>query len=237
MQTELPGMGTIAVGSVAVAVLGLFALACSSGSLADGPGVGGAGGSGVGGTGVSGTGVGGTSVGGTGVGGAAGTGLQLPSCVVDLLASCAPQGACTSAANDAGMVSDVCFASGVHVAVTNVVRNCGGPWTMTVTKADGSPCYTFEWYVDIGMACEGIVNTWKDATGATVATGVENPYSTPSASITCTASGEVQSCTDRTILGGTPQAPCCGVTNFGTARCTAPFAPSDCTKGACVATN
>jgi hypothetical protein len=220
---------TIAAVSVAV-MLALGALACTEGSLGNGnpnPATGGS---------TGGTSVGGTGVGGTGVGGTAGDPtIQLPGCVVDLLAQCAPQGPCTSATNDAGLVSDVCFASGVHASPTSVASSdtCGGISIMNVTKADGSPCYTFEAYADINMRCEGIVYTWKDASGAIVATGLDNPYSEPKLSINCWSTGEGRSCTRS--LSGSPS--CCYVTNFGSGWCTPPTGPGECVRGACSPTN
>jgi hypothetical protein len=229
------------MGLIALAVVvGRAGLGCSNGLLVDGAGVGGAGGSGVGGTGVGGTSAGGTGVGGTGVGGnSGGSGLQVPGCLVDLLASCAPQGTCTSGATDANMVSPVCFASGVRAALSHgqSADSCGGTTQVVdVTKADGSPCYSFEWYGALSQGCEGFRYTWKDASGAIVATGTQNYYAVPTLSITCAANGEAQSCTDRPVTG--PSDPCCAVGDFGAAGCTRPASAGvECPRGACEATN
>ena len=87
------------VSAMLAIVLGMSGQACSKGSLSDGPGVGGAGG--------------------TGAGGTAGGGDLHLDCVSSLFALCPLQGACASAMRDAGEVTDVCFASGGHVVVTN----------------------------------------------------------------------------------------------------------------------
>ena len=219
------------IGLVAVSVMGVFAAACSGGSLGDGPGTGGTGGTGTAGTRVDGTGVGGTSAGGTGGGGTGGVGdLQLPGCVASVVASCAPTGTCTTGFNDAGSTASYCFASGAHVALTTVASSldCGGLITVaSYTKPDGSPCFSFESYVDIGMRCEGVRYTWKDAGGAVIATGLRNPYSTPTLTISCAGAAPSQAC-DSGALGGPPN-DCCNITELGLPTCSYPF----CDPGAC----
>jgi len=204
--------------------VGVFAGACSGGSLRNGSGTGG---SGTGTTGVGGTGAGGTGVGGTGAGGLGGVGdLQLPGCVASRLAACAPEGTCTTGSNDAGSTASFCFASGTHVALTNVASalDCSGFITIaSFTKPDGSPCLSFESYVDQTMACEGTRYTWKDPGGAVIATGLRNPHNAPTLTISCAGAAEAQTC-DSGALGGPPN-DCCNITNLGLPTCSYPYCP------------
>jgi hypothetical protein len=217
------------VSVVLAVVLCVSALACSNGSGGNGPGVGGGGS--TGGTGVGGTGIGGTGVGGTGAGGD----LQLPGCVSSVVASCPLQGACASAMRDAGEVTDVCFASGTHVVVTNRpgANSCGSFVTVaSVTKPDGSPCFSFESYIDPTMACEGIRYTWKNTAGQVIANGFRNPFSAPTLSIACATSSETHSCDNGALTGG-PSNDCCDITGLGVPTCSYP----QCTLGGCAAPN
>jgi hypothetical protein len=225
VQNQLPGMGTRTMG-LGAAVLAVFVAACSSGSLGDGPGAGGGGGGGTGGTSTGGTGLGGSGSGGD---------LQLPGCVASVVASCQPEGACTTGTNDAGETSSVCFAGEVKAVVTNVASalDCGGFITRaTYTKPDGSPCFSFESYVDIGMACEGIRYTWKDAGGVVIATGLRNPYNTPTLTISCAGTAEGQACDSGAISGG-PSNGCCNITGLGLPTCSYP----QCVPGNCPVNN
>jgi hypothetical protein len=95
-----------------------------------------------------------------------------------------------------------------------------------VTKADGSPCYTFETYVSNGTACESIIYTWKDPSGQVIASGA-NGFSNLT-TITCAATGESANC--QGPQGLPPSGGCCGVTGFGTAACSDGVA---CSSGAC----
>ena len=178
-------------------------------------------------------GTGGGTAGGTGGGNAGGTGgtpaLLLP-CLTNLLASCEPQGACTSS-SDAGVTAAICFESGVRVTYSKVSKTgaCAGFSNVTVvTKADGSPCYSFESYFDSGMACEGERYTWRDAAGQLVASGVRNPYDNPSTRVLCTG-GVASTCHNPAPLGAST--PCCGITNLGTSQCM--YASQQCTAGSC----
>ena len=94
-----------------------------------------------------------------GDGGITPTPLALPDCLSALLSSCGLATPCVYARNDAGGISNYCFAAGATDAgggaratitsvpsATNGTGECGNvPFTLaTVTKADGSPCYSFE---------------------------------------------------------------------------------------------
>jgi hypothetical protein len=143
-----------------------------------------------------------------------------------VVASCAPAAACTTGLNDAGSTASFCFAGGVHVALTNVASSldCGGFVTIaSFTRSDGSPCFSFESYVDIGMACEGTRYTWKNAAGAVIATGLRNPYNVPTLAISCAGTAEEQTC-DSGALGGPPN-DCCNIANLGLPTCSYPYCP------------
>ena len=95
-------------------------------------------------------------------------------------------------------------------------RSSGGTTGVTrVTKADGSPCYSFESHADPDMACTGFRFTWKDASGQVVATGTFNPDVVPNTTVTCAGTGEVLSC-NRNIPDGGPPPLCVGISDFGT---------------------
>jgi hypothetical protein len=206
------------------ALFAVLTLACTGGSLVDpGAGTGGSAGGTTGGGGRGGAEPGGRSGGGPGgrpgTGGAGGGALLLPDCVTSLLASCPPEGTCVIGVADAGTLSDVCFASGVHASFTSVSNgtSCrGGSTRVTqVTKSDGSPCYSFESYADPDMACTGFRFTWKDASGQMVATGTFNPDTIPNTMVTCAGTGEALSC-NRNIPDGGPPPLCVGISDFGT---------------------
>jgi hypothetical protein len=234
-----------------VAAMGAAALACSSravnrdagssGTAGSGTGMGGTsrggttgnGGAGATGTGGNVAGSSGAGTGGAGGGNAGGTGgtpaMILPDCVTNLLASCEPQGACTSS-SDAGVTAAICFASGVRVTYSQGPQTgCASFSNVTVvTKADGSPCYSFESYRDSGMACERDVYIWRDAAGQLVAMGVWHPHNNPSTRVSC--SGGVESTCNGPATFGVSN-PCCGITNLGTSQCM--YASQQCTAGSC----
>jgi hypothetical protein len=179
-------------GALPLAILALG----SCGTKGVSPGVDGGGGSGgVGGGGVGSGGVGGHSTGAGGLAGGntidAGGGsggksygpLQLPTCLVDLLAQCPTNGACVPCPADAGSPQDsgvdgsapppdVCYPSGVRVSYTGRAPTYGGTDSSTLTaqvkKANGALCYTletFSWY-----GGESVEYTWKDVASNTVVT-------------------------------------------------------------------
>jgi hypothetical protein len=107
--------------------------------------------------------------GGAGSGGASGFGL--PGCLRELLASCGAEGACRVQHGQSGAVDRrYCFDSGAR-AELEPPANCSGlsRSELRVAKADGSPCYTVEGM--LGTACEFGEYTFRNAAGATVATG------------------------------------------------------------------
>ena len=168
-----------------------------------------------------------------GAGGAEANGpLQLPTCVAELMASCSIEGACTTAATDASLPTDVCFASGAH-ATFSEVRDSRGPVTiLRVTNADGSPCYTFERYLVSG---EATGYAWKNAVGGLVAEGRSDFYAVPSMSIHCSVGDESRSCNDMPLQGKTSL--CCGVNDLGTVYCPPRVGTGACVLGACSAAN
>ena len=220
------------------AALGMLSLACSSdGNRGAGAGTGGT--VGTGGVG------GGAGTGGTvGTGGAARAGsavwpapvslaptrrsLALPGCLKDLLAACAPQGTCVATPADAAG-SAFCFASGVRVTLTyrpiSTLCNDSSVDVVTVSKPDGTPCYSYETYIDQGLGCEHSTHTWKDAAGNVVATGRRSLVFGNSVGITCMASGERTACEGRDD--------CCNVSQFGGATCAVGVPPVACTQGSC----
>lgn len=180
----------------------VLALGCGSGtsSAPDATGAAGAdaaaGSTGAAGMGGAGTGGGGAGTGGAGTGGGgAGTGGgAAPSCLRDLFAACATDGACVFQLGDAGASSrQVCYASGVKARTTGASCSSTPPDSSmtTVTKPDGSLCYTVETQLIYGHACEGGASTWKDAAGTVVATAAISSGlgNTSSVTVTCSSGG------------------------------------------------
>ena len=200
------------------AALGLVSVACSSSTL---------GGAGTGGTGGVLTGQGGAMGGQDG-----GAALELPSCLRDLLAPCAPQGACVAPATPVGW-GDSCFDSGVRTSASLMPSPglCGDTtFVMKVNKPDGTLCYTFESFQD--EACQFRWLSWKDAAGNPIAQGVSGADPDWEVSIVCNTSRETVVC------GGPPpiQYPvpgCCNVTQFGNAECAGGVHMSACASGTC----
>jgi hypothetical protein len=150
------------------------------------------------------------SAGADGSGGADG-GLPVmpPPCLRALFAGCPTDVACTVGASDAGAdagdaapASDggdagavssapICYASGAKTRTAGTACTSGNDGAVTtVSKADGSLCYTFEQLIFQSHACEGGLVTWKDAAGATVATASFGYGIGTSVTVTCTASGQ-----------------------------------------------
>jgi hypothetical protein len=201
------------------------ALAGGAGNLGGGGALGGGGGGGIGG-GQSG-GAGGINVG----------PLRLPSCVSNLLSAC-PFSSCVYSARDGGQET-FCFGAsagadgGVRATLTSLSTafNCSTPTLLAVTKADGSPCYSFEDDEPTSLDCSGHTWTWKDASGQVVATG-SSYYPNHSAQITCAAGGEKTSC-GQSSPPGTPPSTCCGIGIGGSALCPDGLNPFGCAAGSC----
>jgi hypothetical protein len=177
--------------AVAIALGG--AAGCGGKSLQDDGGVG-AGGASLGGRGAGGSG-GSVGVGGSGgmsgtTGGAGSDGFQPPGCLRDLFAPCSIAGSCVYQTDDAGNPPSFCYASGARSTSTGSRCTTNGPSveTATITKPDGTLCYTVSISASPSQACEYETYRWSDASGATVATGT-NGYSS-GVSIRCEVSGE-----------------------------------------------
>jgi hypothetical protein len=233
--------------------LGVVSLACSSGGGKGGTGgTGGALTGGNGGTGSTGGaltggngGTGGTGGaltggnGGQGTGGRGGAGaslqLELPGCVRDLLAPCAPEGSCvsegTSGSNPASATVRDCFETGVRVShgYAPDSRACGnGINYHDVKKPDGTACYRFESYYDADTACAVNRYVWKDAAGNIVASGSS---ANNAVQISCTTSGESSSC--QWVLPSSTSSLCCYLSNYGGTFCSAGVPATMCTYGSC----
>jgi hypothetical protein len=137
---------------------------------------------------------GGSDGGASGNDGAAGNGAGTspPSCLQALFAACPTDGACTRPAGDGGSAdsSRRCFASGVVATSASEADASIGPTTIvTVTKSDGSVCYTLE---DALVAAHGLETglwTWKDPAGNTVATASYSTEAGSSVGLACAVGG------------------------------------------------
>jgi len=158
-----------------------------------GAGTGGAGGGGVSGT-TGGAGSGGTGGNnGDGGSGAAGfDGFQPPGCLRDLFAPCSIAGSCAYQTDDAGNPVSRCYASGARSTSTGSRCTTNGPSveTATITKPDGTLCYTVSISASPSQACEYETHRWSDASGATVATGTTVTIPSVGISIRCEGGGE-----------------------------------------------
>ncbi len=207
------------------ATLGLLALGCSGGSLGT---------AGTGGTGgvLTGEGPGNGGQGGGTGGAGVGEPLELPGCLRDLLGPCAPQGRCVIDSPSAGS-SNSCFETGVRAAGSSGVTGPGicsnSGVVINVSKADGTPCYTYESSYD--ASCFGTQYVWKDIAGNVVARGTSSSSPEWHVEITCAATGEAATCGEPRTLP-LPNG-CCGVSNFGAAACTAGVQTSTCQAGSC----
>jgi hypothetical protein len=187
----------------------------------------------------------GTLSGGTGGGGGANAGgssggrypdpLALPSCVSDLLSACPPSGSCVYGVTDAGQSSGICFEGGARATTTTVPMqySCDGPvlTIVTVTKPDGSPCYSVEHYRDQLTDCTQTKWTWKDASGQVVATAGVFLQGTASGQITCAASGEKTSCVE--MQPDKLPSGCCWVSDYGGEACPDGVKTLACVPGNC----
>ena len=183
-----------------------------------------------------------------GDGGLQGSPLTLPGCLSDLLSACPLATPCVYSTDDAGDISNYCFAAaatdaggGARATVISVLNlnggngDCGAHFTLaTVVKADGSPCYTFENHEPVESDCTQHTWIWKDASGQTVATGtwqrgvyVGQPAYANIVGITCAVGGAQTSCKDP------PPGSCCEVSSFGSAACPDGVNVTACAAGAC----
>jgi hypothetical protein len=204
------------------AALGLVSLACSGSTLGS-AGTAGAGG-------VVLTGQGGATGGQDG--GAVTTVLALPSCLRDLLAPCATQGACTATTAPAGW-GDFCFDSGVRASASTVTNAglCGGTKSvMKVNKPDGTLCYTFESFRE--ETCQFWWGSWKDAAGNPVAQTVWGADPNWAVDILCNETRETVGCDGPPPIAYPPPG-CCNISQFGDAVCAGGAPMGACANGTC----
>jgi hypothetical protein len=137
------------------------------------------------------------------------SGAPVAACLADLFASCPLTGACHSARDDDAGVRTECFASGL--TSTTEVQNDGCrsgryvTYTSEVRSADGALCYTTVSEVDCTQAEEAGETTWKDRHGDSVAT---LRFTYGSQTLSCSASGETQTCKQPCSLTGQPSSGC-----------------------------
>lgn len=212
-----------------------------------GGGIGGVGGSSqAGGNGGAVAGAGGGAGGGGGSSQAGGNGgaiptLALPACVLDLLNACPTSAPCVQSATDAGQINS-CYevgadggagaGGGVRATFTpshDPAMDCGfNGGTTVVTKADGSPCYSFEVHEPQMLDCETHTWIWKDGSGQVVATGSLSFGPSNTSQITCAVGGARTTCSEPAQSFSTS---CCNVSYTGL-NCQAGLPPS-CAAGAC----
>ncbi len=152
----------------------------------------------------------------SGSGGSGAPIVDLP-CVQALYDQCGAFGACQYSVTD--NAQHLCFAGGTTAEVATS-GSCNGTTgemrtTVTVRKASGSLCFTFETVCACSSACELRQVTWKNAAGTVVAMGQ-------------TGAGFGAQCE----LG--PGAQCGGGGNpSGDNSCVPVWPPADCTPGSC----
>jgi hypothetical protein len=98
---------------------------------------------------------------------------------------------------------------------------------VSVTKNDGSLCYTFE-DQPVDHDCSERDWTWKDATGQVVATGILGVADGGYATITCAVGGAWTHCEPS---GAQPL--CCSVSPYGGDACPGGVSSPACTAGSC----
>jgi len=146
-RRSLPGVRTLLV-ALAIAT---SAARCSGGS--------GGGGSSDGAAGLG-------AGGGVGLGGSGGAAAcNVPSCLLDVITSCVPQGSCKTQIS--GNAFTICYANGVsQIGSFDFMSNTS---TLRVTKPDGSTCWSYDMPVGATLP-EKLVVDYKDGTGRTFAT-------------------------------------------------------------------
>jgi hypothetical protein len=147
-------------------------------------------------------------------------GVQPPSCVRELMDSCLGfEGACRSQVGDGGPIEAYCYDSGVRIETSQEGDGCAGSrYELRVRKPDGSPCFTLERQINFGTSCETGRYTWRDAMGATVATGA---LGTAHFAIECTAGGDSLTCD----APGCPRDPLFGRGDCEDGECSAATGP------------
>jgi hypothetical protein len=99
-------------------------------------------------------------------------------CLNDVVSQCVPSGACTTSQTGEG----ACYANGVKIDTTAVAGTTTPSTTTTVTRPDGNVCYSIDQVVQPGS----VTLTYKDAAGATIATGTA---ATETSAVTITCNG------------------------------------------------
>ncbi len=125
-----------------------------------------------------------------GVGGQGAPFNELPSCLIELFASCGTNSACTVQSADAGLAAQSCYASGARANSSIAGRRS----EVAVTKPDGSLCFTY--VSNLGPSGENALMTWTNGAGETVATGNYGYGIGYGERIECTGSGVVTSCSN-----------------------------------------
>jgi hypothetical protein len=96
---------------------------------------------------------------------------MLPCCVVAAVkAACEAMATCKQSADDGGADGRACDALDARATskVESVAHPAQGVCSQTVTniyKPDGSLCYSVEYLVDSGTACESAYVFWRDGAG------------------------------------------------------------------------
>ena len=188
----------------ALVFVGLFAVAQGCSSSSSGPG-----------TTVTGGSSGGTSTasqgGSSGGASSAPSACQLPRCLKNLGADCAPSGTCTVEDHPDTGDKNFCYGNGVKKITTLDVSDYST--ALTVTKS-GATCFTTAFIGDDFFNSEGDL-TVKDPSGATVATLAMDPDTSTHFIVTCPGADPVtldDSC--KTVW------PVSGLTDQGGATCT-----------------
>jgi hypothetical protein len=133
-----------------------------------------------------------------------------PSCYTDLAKECIPQGACVQQMNTGGTALGInmCYANGVKVGSITDMASINSMTTKITFKKGDAVCYTLE--APYVLNATTVTYTMKDASGATVATIVENE-TTQTRTITCAGGAPVvgpAACND-SVDGGTGSTASC----------------------------
>jgi hypothetical protein len=102
-----------------------------------------------------------------GSGGGSGSGAcTIPSCFLDVIVSCVPQGTCKTQSSSSS--STTCWSNGVRQVASVDFTTMSS--TVKVTKPDGSTCWSYEMPYTGSTAPENITINYKDGSGRVFAT-------------------------------------------------------------------
>jgi hypothetical protein len=106
--------------------------------------------------------------GGSGSGGAPGSSqCRVPSCFLDVISTCVPQGACKMRSSATGLTT--CYQNGVKEIVGVDLATKSSSYT--VTRPDGTTCWTYSLpYSSTGALPDKVEITYKDGAGVAFAT-------------------------------------------------------------------